>query len=393
VARHIPFAVLHEDMHHFSQRTPAQQEQLLVRRLLFSVSDARNSGYSNRLGSLQTLLFLGMQHNFTAVLPPFHPFHTGSSTAPWEDVLDARTLYGSFEHALPPSLLLLLQPSAVFEYLLYGAQLPLVRHPAGALPALAKFAEATERIVRHSRANRLQSYSTLHVSPHAEELRLHGKLAVRPAMPWLGLSDEEAQAAFGLFSRAADVAMTATFRAAYFKRTVPHHMLFAQQWRNSFRPSASVAARSDAIVSALARPFACVHLRLLPEYLQSHGGQPHGNRTHVLLAFQQFADAQLANGTRAIYVAADTDIRPWARSAALPTALQARVHTCVDFGCPDNFGEEAQHGVVDTRVCAAADVFTGNIFSSYTLLICAQRGDQACDDLFGRAITDDRLLL
>jgi hypothetical protein len=47
----------------------------------------------------------------------------------------------------------------------------------------------------------------------------------------------------------------------------------------------------------------------------------------------------------------------------------------------------------EPRVCAAADFFVGNIYSSNTLHICALRGDQACGDLFGRRITDGRLLM
>jgi len=143
-------------------------------------------------------------------------------------------------------------------------------------------------------------------------------------------------------------------------------------------------------VAAMPRPFACVHLRLLEEYLVHHADKVHGNRTRVLQALAGFVAEQAAAGTTAFYVATDSDLR--STLAAMPPP--ARFHTCFDHGCTAaTFGADSVQGYVDLEVCAAADVFRGNTFSSYTLAVCGRRGDQECRDLFDRTIDDGRLLL
>jgi hypothetical protein len=392
VARHIPATVLEEDLAVLASRPSDAQDRLLGCRLLFSLEDLRTNGFSNRVGTMQALLFLSEELDLSCAMPPFQPFHNGESTAPWVDVLNVSSFYAAFERAVPPSVLLLLQPSTLLAYLIDGAQLPVLRHAAREVLLPAKLEAAFQLVAQHSRAHTGQSYGMLYVSSHAEYFRLRGKVAMRPRHAYLGMTDAESHAAFAFFPSDADVGMPTTFRTAYFKKDLPHHIDFAQKWRSSFLPSEKVGAKSDATIDAMSRPFACVHLRLLDEYLEHHKSLPHGNRTHVLHLFQQFASAQVAGGTQNIYVAADTDIRAWA-STALPTHLRLRVHMCFDFGCPAIFGADSVQGVVDASVCTAADVFRGNIYSSYTLHICARRNDQSCEDLFGRTISDNRLLI
>jgi hypothetical protein len=395
VARHVPPAVLHEDLQVFSRRTVDAQDVSLRRRLLFSLEDMRTSGFSNRVGSLQTLVYLAAELNASCVVPPYQPIHNNEHVAPWQQAINTSRFYDTFPHALPPSMLLLLHPEILAAHVLDGTQLPITKQPHGNASVSKHFSAAFGRIAQlHSRSLTGQSFRTLHVSPEAEQLRLAGQLAVQPQQGNIGMTDEQAADAFATLPMNSDVGMRQTFRAFHFMKGHEQHALFAQRWRRGFSPLLELLAKSDAIIAALHPPFACVHIRLSDEYLAHHAAEAHGNRTHVLLQLQQFivTNADVQQGIKSVYVASDIDIGHW-KATALPTSMQRLVHTCQDFGCPATFGENTEQGIVDANVCAAADVFRGNIFSSYSLCICAQREDQLCTDLLGRSISDDRLLL
>ena len=385
VARHIPAAILEEDLHVLSNRSSTARDMQLSSRVLFSLEDLSTNGFSNRMGTMQTLAYVSSLVNASCIMPPYQPVHNKATCAPWKAVLHMSHFYEVHAHALPPSVAVLLMPRAIFAMLLDGAQLPLETPPLEAAEGLLRFPDAVASLVRHCRAGR--PYSTLYVGQNAESARLRGRHAVRPAHAYLGLTDAE------VFDSARtvpyDIGLPTTFRAYKFEKAAPQHLQFAQRWRASFVPSDGVQRRTNDTIAAMQQPFACVHLRVLDEFLRDHRAQEHGNRTHALSMFRRFVDAQLALNVSTFYLATDTDIRALLEA---PPA-DARFHTCFDFGCNARFGDDTRQGFIDGEVCKAAHVFRGNVYSSYTLAVCARRNDQLCEDLFGRRITDERLLM
>ena len=401
VAAHIPPAVLAEDLAVLGAMPLAQLQAALSQRLLFSLEPVANNGLSNVIGAAQTLAFLATTHALRGVassaagqlafiMPPFQGQHLRPGCAPWGDIVNATAFYAALPHALPPSTLPLLHPRAALDGVLHGAQMAAAVGGATAADALLDGYPSVVTALVTAAAGR--TYTRLFVShDRAEALQLGGHVAAQPSHEYLGCTDTELRTAVAHVDPSSDVALPTVFRSYAFMLNDTRHVMFGAQWRAAFRANAAVEAKARGILEALPRPFACIHLRLKEEYLRAHGGAVHGNASVVLASFKAYLSAQRARKVTTFYAATDTN----AAAALAPLVPPGAVlFTCADFGCAaEQAGEESGVGFVDRSVCAAADFFVGNIYSSYTLQICALRGDQACGDLFGRRIADGRLLM
>ena len=401
VAAHIPPAVLAEDLAVLGAMPLAQLQAALSQRLLFSLEPVANNGLSNVIGAAQTLAFLATTHALRGVassaagqlafiMPPFQGQHLRPGCAPWGDIVNATAFYAALPHALPPSTLPLLHPRAALDGVLHGAQMAAAVGGATAADALLDGYPSVVTALVTAAAGR--TYTRLFVShDRAEALQLGGHVAAQPSHEYLGCTDTELRTAVAHVDPSSDVALPTVFRSYAFMLNDTRHVMFGAQWRAAFRANAAVEAKARGILEALPRPFACIHLRLKEEYLRAHDGAVHGNASTVLAAFKAYLSAQRARKVTTFYVATDTNAAAVLAPLVPPGAV---LRTCADFGCAAELaGEESSVGFVDRSVCAAADFFVGNIYSSYTLHICALRGDQACGDLFGRRITDGRLLM
>ena len=403
VAAHIPPPVLAEDLAVLAAMPPGALRHALSGRLVFSLEPVANNGLSNVIGAAQTLAFLSTTTALSPgpgassdravafIMPPFQGQHLRRGSGPWGTVINATALYAAFPHALPPSTLPLLHPRAVLDALLGGSQVACCEGSGvpGAGAVVDRFPGVFAALVAASMG---RTYTRLFVShAHGEALLLGGHTAARPAHPYLGCTDGELHGAVAHVDPVSDVALPSVFRAYAFTLADSRHVRFGAQWRAAFVANEAMEAKAAGIVAALPRPYACIHLRLKQEYLAAHGGEVHGNSTAVLAALASFLAAQRARKVTTFYAATDTH----AAALLAPLVPQgAALHTCQDFGCSaQGAGDDSARGFVDRSVCAAADVFAGNIYSSYTLHICALRGDQACVDLFGRRISDGRLLV
>ena len=89
------------------------------------------------------------------------------------------------------------------------------------------------------------------------------------------------------------------------------------------------------------------------------------------------------------YVTTDIGLTP---ETLLPNSLTKRVYTCSEFGCPAGEQSDIFWALVENAVCSSAQAFVGNVYSTFSLGICAARNDQGCHDLFDMELGDGRLL-
>ncbi len=388
VARYIPADVLEEDLGLFSMLQRPMQERALQRRLFFSLDRLNTNGLSNRLGITQTLLYVCMKQNLTCVMPPFQPVHNSNASAPWSRLINTHTFFVRFGHIMiPQSILLLINPRVILNYL-EGAQLALTASPSSRSEAVINENIALLEFLASTQSR--QPYTVISVTSNIlrhEKSLLMGALSFRPAHPYLGMNEEEWHNALANLPPD-DIALSSAFRAHKFVQSDSRHTQLANSWHTFFKGSDAVKKNVDAAQHVLGPSYACAHVRILDEYLHDHLREQHGNKTLVLMKLFEFVLRQ-GNGT--VYITADTDIRPWIKE--MFAAPIQRVMTCFDLGCHNDFGDDSVQGFVDANICARAVEFKGNTYSSYTLLICAMRGDQACEDLFGRSLKDGRLLI
>ena len=390
LAQHVPEEVLQNDIQTFvDHRSVDEQRALLSQPLMFGLDSMAYNGLSNRLGSLQTLLYLSetLLHRSVA-LPPFIPTHNEESVAPWSEIMDAASFYGQFKHAVPCAIALFLHPTVIFEALLDDAQFPLQAERTVTNTALLE--PVRSLLTQYSRVTVGRSFRRVSISRNAEQIQLSGGLAIYPEHPYLGVTDQEAQLALVGYA-GVDLAFTSAFRGYRFSTDDSAHLRFANAWRQGFTPSEAVKARVAMSRSKLPPSFACVHLRLKEEFLVTHQGQEHGDKERVLSRFYAYLQTEVPANVTAVYLAMDVDLRSQLKK--FRPKPSKRIYTCFDFGCAPNFGDDAAQGVIDGSICAGAEVFRGNIFSSYSLAICGRRGDHLCLDLFGRQLTDQRVLM
>ena len=387
LALHIPHAVLDEDLHAFSLWLQRHEPRQLQARSAFVLEQAENNGFSNIEGSMQTLIYLARLTNAsTCFMMPMPAAHTQRGVQPWAVAVNTSSLYAAFPELLPPSMLVLMHPRIAFEAL-GGTFLPLVPQQDKHNHDLAKkFSNEFAVIVEAMHCKRALPYRRWYSADEAEALRLRGWPAVFPKHTYLGMDDAEVSDMQAYFPSQADIGFMRTFRKYVFRADVPQHAQFAASWRSAFLPSEAVQAQVADIKAQISGVYTCIHVRIKQEYLDSQKGEVHGNKDTVLAAVRGKMLEQLARGS--IYLASDTDVSEWLQTNFVPAQLE-RIASTYQVGLS---GQGVIHGIVDNLVCSQATWFFGSIYSSYTLSICAKRGDQLCLDLYGRTLGDDRFL-
>jgi hypothetical protein len=377
-----------------SKMRPAALDALLSRRILFTTEQLNTNGFSNRVQTSQTIVYMARTFNLSVAMMPFQPAHNDILVAPWSKIVNLSTFMSRFPNVIPPSILPIIMPRVIFEFF-DTAQLALTNVSSDA--SLGLFPNTFANILKHSRVGK-HPYAVIGVAKNAvlhEEAVLNGSFSFKAKHPYLGFEDSELPQLMEYVSPLADVALPRAFRAFKFSRTHDNHVAFAEKWHSAFKPSSSVVAKVDAAKAALAAVpsttdnYACAHVRLRDEYVSQHTTYVHGNVSAALLRLKDFVN----DTPGAIYVASDIDLREWmAKEVPVRKGRSKRVFTCFDFGCKLSSFNDALHGYIDANLCASASTFKGNTFSSFTQQICALRGSQACEDLFGRKYGDGRYI-
>ena len=427
LSEHITPAVLAEDMAALAAIESAElRSALLTAPLLWGLEGVENGGLSNKLVVLQTLLYVSTEllRGRPTALMAFQPVRDSNATDAWGGLVHVGRLYRQWDRSLPPSLVVLLQPTCVFDALLHGAVLPIRRQrTASNSRVVAQFRRQLAAASRHHTVRpivKLQVVSggqAAEAEAEAEALQMRGQglLALQARHAEMGADDDELLPTLRLLERSgADIALVHPFRSVRFVQSRASHQQFAQRWRAGFHTEPLLRQTVKERLRLIDQPFMCVHVRVLTEYLNTQQpSQPHANRTHVLHQLEQLVrrqwEQQPHNNITAVYVAMDSDVRPElnriaaslsataaaAAATGLPPRAPPRFVTCFDFGCSAaTFGVDSVEGHLDAELCSHAALFRGNLYSSYTLQICARRRDHTCLDLFGRTLLgDDRLLI
>ena len=396
VARFIPPDILAEDLDIFRSFSPAKQETLLSRRLLFAAERLERCGLSNRFGALQSLLYLSSKSNMTCVMPAYLAIHSSKIPAPWGSILNQRKLFAEFDNLLPASLLLLLRPRAVFEHLKPNdAVLPLVASASsdGSVERIFKRyrgeLEVLKRRVENADAFPHARYFVTFNREEHEPLLMKGLYSFRPSHNYLGIDDSELARFFGGVSAEADIALPIAFPSFRFDNRKSAHRAFEEKWERGATPTDEIESRIMDIRSRIGVRFACAHIRVLDEYLITQRPEwAHSSKESVMKYLVDF----IGQHDLPVYISADVDMQSWADAFNAEKTRSFPVLTCHVWGCSGNELERSEIGFVESRLCAAAEVFAGNIHSSFTLQICGLRHDQLCHDMFGgRTIGDNRL--
>jgi hypothetical protein len=159
-----------------------------------------------------------------------------------------------------------------------------------------------------------------------------------------------------------------------------------------FQVPPTLQLRVKNIVERLAPNFTCYHARVADEFLTKHKkARPHFQKDNVYGLLRGFINGQEAIRANVslpnIYVT--TDINE--RVEYIVGRTTGAATSCRAFGC-SALRDDVTWGLIEREVCAAAHKFVGNIYSTFTLSVCARRHDQSCLDMFGQALSDGRLL-
>jgi hypothetical protein len=383
--RLVPAAILAEDVLREHQLAPPSSA-------MFVLDTLSNNGFSNIKGSLQTLGYFAQAANSTAFMLPFYDRHLQASIRPWSTVIDAQRFHQRMPHFVPSTYLLLRHPAILVEVLDRYACAPVSPGPHDAAVLRA---HANQLISRAIQSAPPKPFLTVHIAGSGAELEallLAGHAAALAEDASLGLSEGQLRV-LGEWARSGrDVAFARTFRKFNFQTSNADHVRYAAAWRQSFRLSAPIAKKASAMLRQMGPEFTCVHVRLKDEYLatQASAGDAPSQKGAALARLRR--QALLLQPLGKLYIATDVDLRPWIASS-LDTSATGKVFTCHDFGCSgDDPGNNVFWALVEAAVCGGAKEFLGNIFSSFSLAVCASRGDQACTDLFGNTLQDGRLL-
>lgn len=379
---------------------------------LIPLDELANNGFSNTVQAAQVLAYVANKTGLNAAMVPFSIRHRRHSPRPWSDVVaNVTSFYNEINTLTPPIWAMLRHPSLLVE-VMEGYMLP-----AG--PAKLWSHNATCRQVRTQRGevvrlpcmtandvwNKISSayysprlFQRLHITRNAaerERLLLRGHDAVvGSTRAYLGLSDEEVSSVIAARTtfRGRDI-LFRPFRAFNFQNTNPNHLEFAKSWRAAFKPAASLVARVDATLSSLAVNFSCYHARVAEEFMAQHrADRPQFGAETVFKIIseriQQGHDTSRPPDPSKPTAYISSDLAEPTNHLSYYSSMVAT--SCHAFGCSEK--DEVGWGIVDRLVCASAAKFLGNIYSTFTLSVCALRNDQKCRDLFGQALGDDRLL-
>ena len=384
--RLVPASVLLEERLLGRQMVDSKQ------RSIFTLEETKNNGFFNLVNSLQTMGYLARRLNATAIMLPFSASHLAHDIQPWSAVIDADRLFSGMRQFRPSVWALLKHPCLLVEAL-----------DDMTLPVFSRTTYAQENVefdAHHEYWTRLalqlytpRAFLRVFVASNpiaAENLKLHGQVAaVGAGVPHLGLTESQLSSVVERWlSRGRDITLR-TFRAFNFQTSEPKHLQYAARWKASFQVNQAIQLKTTSIIDAMPRDFTCIHARLNDEFLALHASQTQFQRASVISKIREFANIG-ANAT--LYITSDVGIRQ--ESIANSTSIfSASIFTCHDFGCSnDSAGANVLWGLVENSVCGAASVFKGNIYSTFTLGVCAKRDDQVCNDLLGQSLKDGRLL-
>jgi hypothetical protein len=351
-----------------------------------------NNGFSNLVNDAQVLAYVANKVGLRATMMPLSMQHLVNLQRPWSDVVtDVARFYTEMKILRPSTWALMRHPSLLIE-LLDGYMLAAgtTKYIASAVRLDGPWLETALKL------NSKHVFRRLFVASNEsdwESKLLQGYDIVLGGKPaYLGLTDDQIMATIGSARETGRDIVFRPFRAFNFQNSNPRHATFEKAWRKVFQIPPALQLRVKHIVDSLAPNFTCYHARVADEFLAQHTlDRPHFLKDNVfgmLGGFIKSDEAVRSNASLpSIYVTTDINERVEnivGRAASAATSCHA-------FGCPQ-VKDDVTWGLIESEVCAAAHKFLGNIYSTFTLSICARRNDQSCRDMFDQTLSDGRLL-
>lgn len=383
-----------------------------------------NNGFSNTVNAAQVLAYTANKTGVAAAMVPLSLRHRKHAPRPWSDVIaDVGEFYAKLPGLRPPTWALLRHPSLLVEvldgYMLSAGTVKLwtrnatcrvvkTAHGDFPVPCMANGDDAWGRLAAVIHSPR--TFRRFRVASNAaewEEKLLRGEdVVISQGRGYLGLSDDEMSSAIA--SRTAHFGRDIVFRpfrAFNFQNANAGHLEFASSsWAAAFKPARALLDQTAAIVQSLASNYTCYHARVADEFMAQHqAARPQFAADNVfrLISQRMSSEGQPARGggggesdaalPPSVYITSD-DNNPVQRIVVNASSLQAAAAatSCRAFGCAEK--DHVSWGIIERLVCASAATFLGNIYSTFTLSVCALRNDQPCRDLFNQTLSDGRLL-
>jgi hypothetical protein len=362
---------------------------------LIPLDTLENNGFSNLINDAQVLSFLANKVGLRATMVPLSMTHLVNFQRPWSDVVDNVTRFFAEMKSLRPSIWAVLRHPSLLIEVLDGYMLPVGSsnkwsHNASSLRPDDQW---------HKVALKLHSDVAFHVKRVAfneaewEKMLLQGYDVVLSAKPaYLGLADTQIVPTFNSSHASGRDIVFRPFRAFNFQNHNLEHAAFAKSWRDVFQIPPSIQNSVERIVQSLAPNFTCYHARVADEfYAQQKQDRPQFQKENVFNMLTGYIKSQEVSqqntSAPSIYLTSDINARV-EDIAGRPTYAATSCHV---FGCPQ-IRDDVTWGLIEREVCTAAHTFIGNIYSTFTLSICARRNDQSCRDMFNQSLCDGRFL-
>lgn len=363
---------------------------------LIPIDTLENNGFSNLVNDVQVLAYIASKVGLRATMVPLCMKHLVNLQRPWSDVvINVQRLYTKMKVLRPSTWALLRHPSLLIEAL-DGYMLPVDttkkwNKEAPALGAVDPWLKLAEKL--HSKYVFRRMLVASNVAEWESKLLLGYDIVMgESTAAYLGLDDDQIVSTFGSALETGQDVVFRSFRAFNFQNGNSEHAAFAAAWREVFKIPLTYRRRVQGIIRRLAPSYTCYHARVADEFALQHKlERPHFQKTNVFSMLRAFiADAEgvrEATSSPNIYITSDIN----ERVDIIAGRTTGAATSCHAFGC-GQVKDDVPWGLIEREVCAAAHKFIGNIYSTFTLSICAHRDDQSCHDMFGQSLSDGRLL-
>ena len=368
-----------------------------------------NNGFSNLANAAQVLAYLGQKTGLRAAMVPLSMQHLYHVPRPWSDVLsNVSRFYLEMRSLRPPVWAMLRHPSLLVEvldsHMLSAGPAKLWTHNTTCRHIKTPSIEVTMPCMAAddpwmpvgSQLYSKRTFQRLYIASNAaewERLALQGHdVVLGEGSAYLGLSENQAGPVLLNRTKTGRDIVLRPFRGFNFQNGNAKHVAFSKSWRATFTPSQTITDHVQGILQKLHANFTCYHARVADEFMvHHHADRPQFARENVFGMLSNAITRQESIAPNAtlpfVYITSDVN-EPIERVVGWNSRVATSCHA---FGCP-KVKDGVTWGLIERDVCASAAGFAGNIYSTFTLSICARRNDQSCHDYFNQSLSDGRLL-